>query len=211
MQDEEVSNLATEDLCRKWVDEESFRFCPEEYKAQFPRWPGMVGIEVEMCPVVSSSLGEEKAQLVPLKGDNSLSSMLAEISGNYGWKPVQKSGADRPDLAKVGLPCEDQLTFEPGGQLEYSSKPFPCLSDAQNCVESIQKKLDASFSEKGIELMQFGINPWHSVDEIGLQMDKPRYKAMNQHFLRIGPYGQRMMRQTSTIQILFRTIINMCK
>jgi glutamate--cysteine ligase len=45
------------------------------------------------------------------------------------------------------------------------------------------------------------MNPWQTVDEIGLQMRKPRYQSMDKHFTKIGPYGRRMMRQTCGMQV----------
>jgi glutamate--cysteine ligase len=95
----------------------------------------------------------------------------------------------------------DWITFEPGGQIEFSSAPFPCLSDALRRLVSVRDKVARHLRGFGIELLQTGINPWYKPEEIGLQMDKPRYKAMNKYFSRIGPYGPRMMRQTCTVQV----------
>lgn len=104
-------------------------------------------------------------------------------------------------LMNVLLEDEDQLSFEPGGQLEFSSKPYPCLSDALRRTKEIQAIVDQAAREQGITIMQVGMNPWRSVEEIGLQMNKPRYQAMNQFFAAQGVHGQRMMRQTCTIQL----------
>ena len=95
----------------------------------------------------------------------------------------------------------DALTFEPGGQLEFSSKPYPCLSDAVERMNEVQAQIDRIYAEQGLAITQVGINPWHTLSELGLQMPKPRYRAMDRYYSQIGPYGQRMMRQTCTVQV----------
>lgn len=95
----------------------------------------------------------------------------------------------------------DALTFEPGGQLEFSSTPYPCLCDAVKRMDEVQAEIDRIYAAQGLAITQVGINPWHTLGEIGLQMAKPRYRAMDQYYSQIGPYGQRMMRQTCTVQV----------
>ena len=102
----------------------------------------------------------------------------------------------------IKLDQDDNISFEPGGQLEFSSRPYHCLSEAISRTLYIQSLLDRELLDVGgVTLTQIGINPWHSVDDIGLQMKKPRYLAMNEFFSKISAFGPKMMRQTCTVQV----------
>ena len=133
----------------------------------------MIGIEVEMliCKIAS-----EKRSPLPLYGQDSLSSMLEkfDVEGENVEPVIIDDKMFSIQLSKGG-----QLTFEPGAQLEYSTKPYPCLSDAVSRLRQIQTKIEQLSEEKENVVCNLGINPWQTVDEIGLQMNKPRYKAMD--------------------------------
>jgi glutamate--cysteine ligase len=45
------------------------------------------------------------------------------------------------------------------------------------------------------------MNFWQSVDEVGLKMRKPRYRAMDRYLNHIGPHGRQMMRLSGSIQV----------
>ena len=191
------------DQCREYLAEKIFRLRPARYDERFGLWPGEVGLEMESWPVRP---GEPRAGIpgrVMLHGDDSLAAALMPMVDREGWRaefadPLKK-------LMKIAIPNQtalpDWITFEPGGQIEISSAPFPCLSEAVERMHLIDDKLKKHLRGFGIELVATGINPWYTPDEIGLQMNKPRYEAMNKFFSRIGPFGPRMMRQTCTIQV----------
>ena len=65
----------------------------------------------------------------------------------------------------------------------------------------MQAKIEALSAERQKVVCNLGINPWQGVEEIGLQMNKPRYKAMDSYFSSLSAYGRRMMRQTFTVQV----------
>ena len=186
--------------CRTEIATKVFRLRPPDYGTKHPIWPGMVGIEVEMMPFVGTSLeAGQTPRLTPLRGANSLSEYLAELSATYeDWVDHRSSDGS---LMSVSVGADEQFTFEPGGQLEFSTKPYPCLVDADTQLKKIQKILDEHFYQRDVKILQGGTHPWASAETIGLQMTKARYQAMNEHFRRIGPFGQRMMRETSTVQV----------
>ena len=189
----------TLDHCLQYIDQKVFPLRSAEYAKRFPKWPGHVGLEVEMLPLMDVE-GQKRA--VPLRnGPKNLSDfLLMACERQSGWSlEIDQSNSDR--ILRVILDAEDQLTFEPGGQLEYSSTPYPCLSDALERMREVQSSLLQTSGEYGIQIVQTGINPWQTTNEIGLQMDKARYQAMTNYFNRIGEYGVRMMRQTCTIQV----------
>lgn len=192
--------------CREYLSENNFRIRPPSYKEKYPVWPGTIGIEVEMLPLTGPDF-TEKVALGPITGTKGLVSSLHKISQKNGWEPKHdvvktSDGKDLEYTSMIKLEKGDNLTFEPGGQLEHSTIPYPCLSDAARRSRKIQKTLDDSLLEMdSIKLKGIGINPYHSVEELGLQMDKKRYLAMDEYFKSIGEWGQRMMRQTCTVQV----------
>lgn len=199
------SPAISKESCETYLADKVFQLRPENYGEKYPLWPGSVGIELEMLPVIVP--GHEEHEIdpgpVPLQGkQGSLACILREMAKDHHWDLVEEQGQDGllPYLLRVELDQRDNLTFEPGGQLEFSSKPYPCLSDAVRRLRFIQQELDKKVAINNWTLVQMGINPWHSPEQIGLQMAKSRYQAMDRFFTKISPYGRRMMRQTCTIQ-----------
>ncbi len=188
--------------CLAHLRDKTFRLRPVRYDERYGIWPGEIGIEMESWPVRPGELRSEIPGRVMLHGEGSLSEALLPLAEREGWTC---EFADPAQLMKIAVPghtgLPDWITFEPGGQLEVSSAPFPCLSDALNRMYLIDEKIKRHLRGFGIELVATGINPWWTPDEIGLQMNKPRYESMNKYFSRISPYGPRMMRQTCTIQV----------
>lgn len=186
------------DLVDRYIFDKVFPLRPGEYCKKYPKWPGQVGLEIEMMPLISEG---GHSRLMPMhSGEVSLDKLLVKVAKSQaGWEIERDVHSGK--ILRVKLDKADQLTFEPGGQLEFSSAPYPCLSDALKRMREVQAVLDQFADNLGIRIQQGGINPWQTTDEIGLQMDKPRYQGMTRYFNRIGPYGVRMMRQTCTIQI----------
>lgn len=188
----------TADDCLQYLAEEIFKIqkpscCQKDGHA----WPGGVGLEIEMLP-----LSQSKERHILLQGkEGSLAAILLEA-----LKPQQQdtsfiSSPSGQLLATITMEERDLLSFEPGGQLEFSSRPYPCLLEALDRVEKVQTRLDHALSKHGITLLQCGMNPWETADDVQLQMPKPRYTAMDQYYQRIGLYGRQMMRLTSSIQV----------
>ena len=93
------------------------------------------------------------------------------------------------------------LTFEPGGQLEYSSAPHQNASQAIQAIQHVIETLRCHFKKENIWFFHGGLNPWHTVAEVGLQLQKPRYINMDRFFEKIGPFGQKMMRLSTSLQV----------
>lgn len=183
----------TKAQCYELVNDKVFPYLSPESSKENSE--GMIGIEVEMliCKRI-----DDKAKSLSLYGENSLAEMLSDfdIEGEK-IEPVIIDGK----MFSVQLSKGGQLTFEPGAQLEYSTKPYPCLSDAVERLRQVQAKIETLSNDKDNVVCNLGINPWQTVDEIGLQMNKPRYKAMDAYFSSLSSYGRRMMRQTFTVQV----------
>ena len=189
--------------CLRHIDETTFRLQPADYRQLYPKWAGLVGLEIEMQPLnLAHPLVDGRPGRVALQGEtDSIAAILRQLAAARGWSTKETRDGDKTLLLSVQLDSEDQLTFEPGGQIEFSSKPYPCLSDAVRRMREVQELLIQALAPAGIALVQIGINPWHTIPEVGLQMTKGRYRAMDRYFSAISEYGPRMMRQTCTVQV----------
>lgn len=97
----------------------------------------------------------------------------------------------------VPLPGGSRLTFEPGGQVELSSRPLPGF-DAGAAVLADARALAAGLAGVGVGLVGLGLLPG-AVRPRALH--SPRYDAMEAHFDSLGTAGRTMMRQTAAIQM----------
>jgi glutamate--cysteine ligase len=93
------------------------------------------------------------------------------------------------------------ISYEPGGQIEYSAPPAASLSVLMLRIESTVATLTARAARAGIELLTTGIDPYNSIETVPLQLNGERYTSMDRYFAAIGSAGACMMRQTAACQI----------
>lgn len=200
---ENTKPLTRED-CHRYVDESVFMLRPADYRQKHPQWPGLVGLEIEMLAV---QMGNDASRGMPpvsqlFTGPEPTSKLLEAWGEKKNWKlNYTEDDQGQKRLLTAQLPGGDMISFEPGGQVEVSTKPYPCLAQAVRQLVLAQGEIQEALGPKGYQIVQTGINPWHTKDDITLQMRKSRYRCMDQHFAKVGPYGQRMMRQTCTVQV----------
>ncbi len=97
----------------------------------------------------------------------------------------------------IHLPARSRLTFEPGGQVELSSRPLPGF-DACRAIGIDAHALTAGLAPHGIGLVGIGLLPGAVRTRV---LRSPRYDAMEAHFDVFGDAGRTMMRQTAAIQV----------
>ena len=156
-----------------------------------------IGLELEILPFYNTKDRETVAADI----------INEKLSGTYDrlyenshcqcslFNPDKKLEIPRLDSKSGGI-----VTFEPGGQIEYSSS---VESDLHKIVEELilnLSELELILSTQNVRFMFGAMNPWHSVEEVGLKMWKPRYRAMDKYFKSIGPHGQQMMRLSASLQ-----------
>jgi glutamate--cysteine ligase len=105
------------------------------------------------------------------------------------------------DQLRHALDGVAHIGFEPGGQLELNPPPQPGVSMACAKLARLVQHVDTRLRRIGVAVAAIGVNPWHTVDQLGLQLRSHRYLAMDAHFARIGPTGRAFMRQTAATQI----------
>ncbi len=157
------------------------------------------GVEVELFPLRWVDAGP-LPRVVPLRprtvGEVASADLVAQFAAASGIGVVTPEGAVQPGQPGVG-----RFTFEPGGQIEYSSAPHESPERAYAEAVAVLDALAANFATQGVDVVTLGCNPWNGVDEIGLQLSAPRYTCMDAVFASIGDAGRRMMRQTATIHV----------
>ncbi len=158
-----------------------------------------VGMELELFPMRRNvpSGNYCPVPLFPLNGDIALLPMLEAMAQENEWELVNNEfGA-----LTVLVPGKGQITLEPAGQVEYSSLPHVSVQVAFADLEWFVQKLEEKGRDAGIEFLAGGYNSWCAPEQHLLQVSKPRYQAMDEHFQEVGPFGRMMMRATCALQI----------
>jgi glutamate--cysteine ligase len=166
----------------------------EELEAFFhnagkPRDRWRIGTEYEKVGIERST-----GQAIRYFGPRGVDHILRELIERFGWEPEEQDGhiiALTRDKA--------QITLEPGGQIELSGEP--CESIHCTYAEFTQhiRELLQVTEPLGIIFLGLGMQPVSRVDEIEW-VPKQRYRIMAPYMLKVGKLGQRMMKQTATVQ-----------
>ena len=152
-----------------------------------------IGAEVELIPV-----DEESGLPRPVLGDRSSVSLLRQLAAEHGWCETLSATSGVPSFH---LPDGSCVTFEPGGQIEYSSRPCESASELLARLTWLTDALAAASARSGVELLSLGIDPRTPVECVPPQLGTRRYRRMLDYFSTIGPSGARMMRQTASVQV----------
>jgi glutamate--cysteine ligase len=162
-------------------------------EATFPRRApsqARIGIEGEFLAL------DAETHAVPSLQERVLP-MIERHALRHGWTGVPSSkGAPRFDVPGGG-----SFTFEPGGQVEYATPPFESPSRLLAHMRATVQPLIEYATDAGIALVGAGIDPFNTIENVPLQIDAERYRAMDAYFATIGEAGARMMRQTASIQV----------
>lgn len=156
--------------------------------------PRRVGAEVELIPLEVATGRRCGLEPGPTPGTLPL---LRRFGVRQGWRET-RTAKGTPSFT---LPDGGTLTFEPGGQLEYSSPPCRSPSALLGLLRAVVLPLRAAAASEGIELAAVGLDPCNSAEGAPLLLQTPRYSRMAEYLADIGPSGARMMRQTAAFQI----------
>jgi glutamate--cysteine ligase len=151
-----------------------------------------LGLEVEFIPQRSAD-----HSIMPLFGKNGTLAFLQAFAQRHTWQEERNDyGVPFFRTSSGGL-----ITFEPGGQIEYSSPAFGSADDVLRDVRAVVEPLLAESCAEGITLVNAGLDPFNGPERAPMQLDTPRYSNMARHFAAIGQAGARMMRQTAAVQV----------
>jgi glutamate--cysteine ligase len=154
-----------------------------------------VGAEVEFIPV--ESLTGRRCSIETQQDVLATLPFLRRYGASLGWR----EGCTAKRTPCFSLPKGGSLTFEPGGQLEYSSPPCSSARTLLSLLRSVVLPLREAAAAEGIDLLSVGIDPINSVAEAPLLIHAKRYARMAEYLGRRGPAGAQMMRQTAAFQL----------
>lgn len=197
----------TSEHCYEYVKDNLFVFNLASTTIISKDWPGLIGIELEMLLINLKTIKQQPPSLIQIlhsdHNDPVLAEILKDIINKYNWKInyYNKKFYKQNLIDKIITHNDDTISFEPGGQLEYSSIPKASLNTALDKLKQFQHIIKSELKKYQIIPIQIGMNPWHNLTQIGIQQPTLRYQAMNEYFCNRNSYGLRMMRQTCSIQV----------
>ena len=151
--------------------------------------PGRLGVEIEHIVV------DEHSQAVSYSDEHGVRWMLEQLSGKFSEKTY---GDDR---SLIGLIEEGRtITLEPAAQLELSSGPYEYAAELQHDYSAFQYEVNKIAGPHGVRAIAIGYHPTAKVDDLEL-IPKQRYRFMDEHFAKIGPFGRCMMRGSAATQV----------
>lgn len=154
-----------------------------------------IGVEVEAFPIVITPAGYVGGRLT-IDGSGGVLEVIDGAGAPDG--PV----GSRDDVS-VSVPTRPggRITFEPGGQVEYSSAPHEGIDGLMSDVDVVWDCLETAFAHRDVGLVPLGIDPWHDPDQVAQQLDAHRYRAMERFFGDTWPAGAVMMRNSAALQL----------
>jgi glutamate--cysteine ligase len=155
-----------------------------------PEADWVVGTEVERV-----GLDPTTGAALPFSGDRGVEAILRGMCERFGWEPNQEG--DRI----IGLSRGDSsITLEPGGQVELAGRPFRSLLDGAAELQANGEELSNIAEEIGAVFVGLGVQPVTPLEQIEW-VPKGRYGIMGPYMKQVGALGQRMMKQTATVQV----------
>ncbi len=151
--------------------------------------PFSIGLELEHYVVDKNTKDS-----VSYYGERGIEVLLERIKPFYEESAYSEGhliGLGRPGLA---------VSIEPAAQLEVSIGPQTDGKSIQAIYDQFMAELMPILLEWGYELITAGYQPKNKVKELDL-IPKNRYRFMQEHFDKIGPYGQYMMKGTAATQV----------
>ncbi len=177
--------------------------------------PGIVRSDIEPAPAVLRSSAEAEAYVASVcfkHGPPSLVGVELEWLLHDPADPA--APVDIPTLVAalgphtptaldplspaVSLPAGCTVSVEPGGQIEIASPPLDDLGDLVRAVRDDADTLHVRLAARGLHPHPRAADPVRPPQR---RIDHPRYRAMEQSFDRIGPYGRSGMCSTAAVQV----------
>jgi glutamate--cysteine ligase len=162
--------------------------------------PARIGAEVELIPV--DAVSHRRCPIIATresaaKGSPATLPVLRRLAIYQGWH----EHASPYGAPIYRMPDGGTISYEPGGQIEYSAPPAVSVSTLVARLRGMVALLRQAAGDAGIELLAVGIDPYNSVSHVPLELSGTRYVLMDAYFSELGPAGARMMRQTAATQV----------
>lgn len=148
-----------------------------------------IGAEFEYFVVNSDTL-----ETISYYGKNGIESLLRELT-KRGWKGKYEEG-HLMGLSKDG----NNITLEPGAQVELSTRPCVEINEIENQYISFLKDIIPILNKRNQYLISLGYQPESKISQIPF-IPKIRYKYMSEYLNQRGKYAHNMMKGTASLQI----------
>lgn len=153
------------------------------------RW--RIGTEHELIGVrVAGQPGTAPAY----DGTDGIGGVLAGFAAR-GWAPVVERGHAIALTRGV-----EQITIEPGGQLELAGPPVDDDRQFAAMLADHVRTLGELSAERGLAWLSAGLRPWGGRQDVPW-MPKQRYEVMRAYMPTVGTRGLDMMLRTATVQV----------
>lgn len=140
---------------------------------------GRVGLEWETFPIHVDSDGAPRGR-VPIEGADGTGAVLSQLAA-----PASTGSAAPAFTVEEPAACAGgQVTLEPGGQIEHSTRVHGSVARALDDVEACAALLSSVFAAHGIALASCGLDVWHDAAHVPQQLRAARYEAMHAYFAR---------------------------
>jgi glutamate--cysteine ligase len=154
-----------------------------------PRDQWRVGTEYEKIGIQCDS-----GRAIPYSGPQGVEAILKGLVERYQWQPQMEDGHI---IALTGARAEIHL--EPGGQIELSGEPCQNIHCTYaEFTQHIRELLEVA-EGLGVAFLGLGMQPVSLPAQIEW-VPKKRYRIMGPYMAKVGTMGQRMMKQTATVQ-----------
>ena len=130
----------------------------------------------------------------PYEGPAGIRAMLEGLQ-RFGWQPISEGG-NVIALSRDG----ENVSLEPGGQLELSGAPLATLHETCNEVNRHLEEVKTVAGELGLGFLGVGAQPKWARQDIPM-MPKGRYGIMRRYMPTKGSRGLDMMFRTCTVQV----------
>jgi glutamate--cysteine ligase len=178
----DISNRADSPLLRSDLAQYFRRFFKSEKKL-------LIGIEAELLGVMTRD-----GTAVTYGGPGGIEGVFSDLTKHFAWEPVQEAG-----LTIALKKGKDEIHLEPGGQLEFSCRPYGTLRESFEALQRLYSDLKSVSERKNISWLELGLRPFGKSEDIPW-VPKFRYQLMKNFLQSRGKLAHRMMKETCTLQ-----------
>ncbi|WP_054816193.1 ergothioneine biosynthesis glutamate--cysteine ligase EgtA [Nocardia arizonensis] len=151
--------------------------------------PTLIGAEIEWLTVQT---GPSAQGASPGAAPRPHPAALAAALGPYAPRSIA------PDSPELALPGGSRVTAEPGGQIELSSAALPTAADLCERLARDTRLLRDLMATRSIRMISGAADAERPPERL---LPLPRYRAMENSFDGIGPFGKLMMCNTAATQV----------
>lgn len=158
-----------------------------------------LGTEYEKFLIIPTA--DHPFATVPIFGKNSIESVLSKIqqagqTRGKNWIPIY----EQERLLGMKHPSGENITIEPGGQVELSGAPLSTLEQTNEEIREHLSDLLHAIEPLQAQILCLGIHPIFTPETIPL-LDKQRYVIMYEYMDQVGNLGKWMMKASTGVQV----------